>query len=379
MNSLPRPPGGRRDGLRARFALPCLILALVIACGSVNAWAFDWDYSAFRFDLTETAVLGSARDVTQWQEAPRQHFREQAAAVGGGPARLVSWTVTTDGGATRKEAVVRFPGVTDSGADLDYHVVLLAPSKPRGGPRWPVVALDGHGDVNGEGSGRAPKRMFTPGGFAHRLVEQGYTVIGIPTAVHKPFGQMAARVDYTVIWARLARDALAILRPQLPGSGRYYLAGNAIGGLTALSLAIIDDGALALFVNGAFFPLELTRREYRVKDHPLCHDYRAFNTYTAVYALLAPRPLMITMGRQDALWLGHRSAPASDWFSGMKRGATVDETLGSFLVLKHIWRKFRAPIRLDVHPGQHEDIDSTAAGNFFRYAGPTAGSIERGQ
>jgi hypothetical protein len=359
--------------------LLCVVVGLSVASRCVSAWAFDWDYSAFRFDLTEAAVLGSARDVREWQEAPRQHFREQAAAVGGGPARLVSSTVTTKGGVTRKEAVVKFPGVTDSGQDLDYHVVILAPEKPAGSPQWPVVTLDGHGDVNGEGSGRAPKRMFAPGGFALGLVEQGYTVIGIPTAVHKPFEQMAARIDYTVIWAKLARDALEILRSQLPGSGRYHLAGNAIGGLTALSLAIIDDGALALFVNGAFFPLELTRREYRVKDHPLCHDYRAFNTYTAVYALLAPRPLMITMGRQDALWLGHRSAPASDWFSGMKRGATVDETLGSFLVLDRIWRKFHAPIRLDVHQGQHEDIDSKAAGHFFRRAVAAGGTIKRGR
>lgn len=349
-----------------------LAFALALLAPAGGALAFDWDYASFRFDLTEAAVLGSAADVRQWQKAPRQSFLDQAALVGGAPARVVSSTQSLDGPAKRTDVVIRFPAVTDAGADLDYHVVILAPARGGRGPRWPVVALDGHGDVNGEGRGQAPVRMFVPGGFAHTLVAQGYTVVGIPTAIHKPFAQLALKVDHTVIWAKLAKDALALVKPRLPGAGPYYLAGNAIGGLTALSLALIDDDARALYVNGAFFPLELTRREYRIKDHPLCHDYRAFNTYTPVYALLAPRPLVITVGRQDALWLGHHTSPATDWFSGLKRGATVDETLGAFLVLERIWKKFGAPITLDVHPGQHEDIDAQAAGAFFRRTGTPA-------
>lgn len=351
----------------ARFAL---VLAALVAPGA--AFAFDWDYSAFRFDLTEQAVMGTANDVRQWQKAPRQSFLEQAALVGGSPARLISSTDSLDGPAKRTDVVIRFPAVTDAGGDLDYHVVILAPARPAKGPRWPVVALDGHGDVNGEGHGQAPVRLFVPGGFAQTLVAQGFTVVGIPTAIHKPFAQKALKVDHTVIWAKLAKDVLALLKPRLPGGGPYYLAGNAIGGLTALSLALLDDDARAIYVNGAFFPLELTRREYRIKDHPLCHDYRAFNTYTPIYALLAPRPLTITVGRQDALWLGHHTSPATDWFSGLKRGATVDETLGAFLVLERIWKKFGAPLTLDVHPGQHEDIDPKAAAAFFRRTGSPA-------
>jgi len=353
---------------RARAILGGLALGLALACAAGSAAAFDWDYSAFQFDLTEAAVLGSADDVRAWQKAPRQYFAEQSARVGGQEASLVSLTTSPDGPATRTVAVVRFPGVTDAGADLDYHVVILAPAKPGARARLPVVALDGHGDVNGESTGSAPVRMFVPGGFAHGLVAQGYTVVGIPTAVHKPFAKKAQEVDYATIWATLAHRALQVLKPKLPGGGPYLLAGNAIGGLTALSLALIDENARALFVNGAFFPLELTRREYRIKDHPWCHDFRAFNTYTAVYALLAPRPLRITVGREDGLWLGHKSAPALDWFSGMKRGATVDETLGAFLILERIWRKFGAQVVLDVHPGGHEDIDPAAAGAFFRRA-----------
>jgi hypothetical protein len=352
--------------MRVAPRLVCIALLGHAACAA----AFDWDYSDFRFDLTEQAVFGSSRDVKEWQKAPRESFVAQAARVGGAPARLVSSTESTNGKTRRTDVVIRFPAITDDRADLEYHVVILAPSGPgKAPPRWPIVALDGHGDVNGEGHGQAPLRMFAPGGFADRLVDRGFTVVGIPTAVHKPFARLSETVDYTVIWAELAHRSLALVRPQLPGGGAYYVAGNAIGGLTALSLALIDDNARALYVNGAFFPLELTRREYRIKDHPQCHNFRAFNTYTAVYALLAPRPLMITVGRQDGLWLGNGAAPPSSWFSGLKRGATVDETLGAFLLLERIWKKFDAPLKLEVHPGGHEDIDAQAAGAFFRRVG----------
>lgn len=142
--------------------------------------------------------------------------------------------------------------------------------------------------------------------------------------------------------------------------------GSAIGGLTALSLAVIDNRAAATVTNSSFFPLELTRREYRIKDHAFCHDYRAFNTYTSVYALLAPRPLMVQMGRKDALWLGHGPAEASSWFSGMKRGATVDETLGAAYVLERLWRTQGAPFELVVHPGEHETVDVARVDAFLR-------------
>ena len=59
-------------------------------------------------------------------------------------------------------------------------------------------------------------------------------------------------------------------------------------------------------------------------------------SYSAVYALIAPKPLMLQMGIKDALWLGGGPAQPSDWFSGTTRGAYSDETIGAFLQLRDL-------------------------------------------
>jgi hypothetical protein len=340
-----------------------LFWLLIFFSGAVQA--FDWDYSSFRYELTNKAVTGSRADFGDWAKAPRESFVEQAArVVEGGRVSLVK-TVERDGDVARlTELTFRIEGVADSGA-LSYVVVVAVP-KSRNGRSIPIVAFDGHGDCGGECSGDAPRRMFSPSGFANHLLKSGYTVLGFPTAMHKPFEAKAKRYDYPLIWASLANEVLRHPYFFAGKDKRYIAVGSAIGGLTALTLGIIDPRVSAVVVNGSFFPLELTRREYRIKDHPFCHDFRMFNTYTGVYALLAPKPLMIQVGQKDALWLGNGAVPASSWFSGMRRGATVDETLGASLVLGKIWEKFATPYQLLIHEGGHEEFDSAQVDGFIR-------------
>jgi hypothetical protein len=184
--------------------------------------------------------------------------------------------------------------------------------------------------------------------------------VALPNTIHKPFEDKAKTTDYSIIWARLADKALTKIAILLPPKRKFVALGNAAGGLTALVLTIMRDDVLALSTNGAFFSLEHTRREYRIFTHPFCHDFRAFFSYTPVYALIVPKPLQIQMGKKDSLGLGGTAVPKSSWFSGMKRGAIADETLGSFLMLKEIGKKFGVFVEYDNHPGGHEDVDVDA-------------------
>ncbi len=346
-----------------RYPARRLFWLLLLLPGAVNA--FDWDYSSFRYELTNKAVSGSKADFLDWTKSPRESFTELAGrAVENGNFSLIK-RVERDGDVARfTELTFRIEGVADSTA-LTYAVVVAVP-KRRSGNVIPIVAFDGHGDCGGECNGDAPKRMFSRSGFATELLKAGYTVFAFPTAMHKPFEGKSKNFDYPLIWASLANEVLKDPYFFPRKDKRYIAVGSAVGGLTALTLGIIDSRASAVVVNGSFFPLELTRREYRIKDHPFCHDFRMFNTYTGVYALLAPKPLMIQVGQKDALWLGNGAVPASSWFSGMKRGATVDETLGASLVLGKRWEKFGAPYQLAVHEGGHEEFDAALIDEFIR-------------
>jgi hypothetical protein len=208
--------------------------------------------------------------------------------------------------------------------------------------------------------------MFKSGGFARDLVRRGWTVIGIPTAIHQPLEKISLSYDYPLIWSVLAR---LVLKEAIPPShahqGVIYL-GNAIGGITAATTSIIDSRAVATVTNGAFFPLDFTRHNYRIKDHSLCHDMREFASYVPFYALTYPLPLMIQVGDDDGLWMGHGPVKPSNWFSGLPRGATSDETVGAGLLLQRLWAKDGAQFSLDIHQGAHEDFDASRADAFLR-------------
>lgn len=341
----------------ALLALSCL--------GWTQAFAFDWDYSSFKFDLTQKALQGNQNDFKAWAKAPIASIKGDAAALApSATVKLVESRQEKRSDGTLTFLTYRFDGATDSGALL-YTAVLAVPARRNSVP-VPVVVFDGHGDCGGECSGSAPKRMFTKEGFGTQMLARGYTLVAFPTAIHKPFEKKAAKIDYPTIWGALAKQVLDKNHLWPQRTRKYIAMGSAIGGLTALSLSVVDPNVVGTVTNGAFFPLELTRREYRIKDHAFCHDYRAFNTYTSVYALLAPRPLMIQVGKDDALWLDHGPVAPSSWFSGLKRGATVDETIGASLVLEKIYAKFSAPYVQIVHKGGHEDVDVAAADRFLK-------------
>jgi len=326
---------------------------------------YAYVYSPEQIDLSSQAIFGAAGDLLQWQQKPRRRLRLQAAEIQRHfRVRLASRKSFRNDFATvnndtyiLESAKLPLP--------LTYSISRWTPL--RNGLSGPViVAFDGHGDCGGECTGKVPERMFQRNGFGRQLVQRGWSVIGVPTAIHKPLSKFHVTFDYPLIWAALATLVVHQATPPSSTPRDLIYLGNAIGGLTAAAASIIDPRSMATVTNGAFFPLEFTRHHYRIKDHTLCHDMRDFASYVPFYALLYPLPLMIQVGEEDGLWMGHGPVKSSDWFSGLPRGATSDETVGAALLLERLWTRTGQDFSLAVHPGGHEDLDVSRADQFLR-------------
>src|SRR5581483_7543435 len=334
-----------------------IFLILIPVLFSPNkAGAFDWDYKDAKFDLTASSILGERSEFENWRQAPLTYLREQFAhAIETAPVVIGTGRTIKRNGFSIEHIDLLFANVAESGADLHYSVAVATPDAPNA--ELPtLIAINGHGEVGGEGHGQAPTTLFDDNGYGAYLARKGFTVIAFPNTIHGPFAELSRTVDYSIIWARLADMALTKIKPQLNSKPEYIGLGNAAGGLTTVVLTIMRPDIKAMAANGAFFSLEHTRREYRIFTHPFCHDFRAFFSYSAVYALLAPKPLLIEEGKHDGLWLGYGPGHPESWFSGTKRGAISDETIGAFLELKQIWAKYGS----DVQP-----ITSSRAGGLM--------------
>ncbi|MGM5050283.1 hypothetical protein AB8A20_15530 [Tardiphaga sp. 604_B6_N1_1] len=346
--------------VRHAVILVAVLLILVIQ----PAGAFDWDYKDAQFDLTAPAVMGDAAAFESWRKEPLGYLKARfEASVKSDPMMQDSKEFSRRDGYTLMIISFIFPRLTVDGDDLLYEALIAKPDQPRPAPT--IIAINGHGEVGGEGHGQAPITMFNEGAQGDVLAKAGYTIVAFPNTIHALLAHLAKETDYSIIWARLADKALDKIIPSLPTTRGFVALGNAAGGLTSLVLTIMRADIMALASNGAFFSLEHTRREYRIPSHPFCHDFRAFFSYTPLYALAAPKPLLLEMGQRDGLWLGAGPATPLSWFSGTKRSAISDETLGSFLQLKEIWRKLNAPISLFLHTNGHEDLDVAAAIRFI--------------
>ena len=326
---------------------------------------FSYAYAPDQIDLSSKAIFGTAGDLLQWQKIPLQRLRVQAAEIQRDlRVRFASRQTRRNDLAT----VVNDTYIVESAklsSPLTYTISRWTPRQ--NGLAGPViVAFDGHGDCGGECTGKPPERMFQRDGFGRHLVQRGWTVIGVPTAIHKPLSKFNAKHDFPLIWAALAM--LVLKQADISSSSPHDViyVGNAIGGLTAAAASIIDSRTLATVTNGAFFPLDFTRHHYRIKDHALCHDMREFASYVPFYALLYPLPLMIQVGEEDGLWMGHGPVKSSDWFSGLPRGATSDETVGAALLLQRLWTRSGKDFSLAVHPGGHEELDASRADQFLK-------------
>ncbi len=127
-------------------------ISLIVCLFASPASAFDWDYSEARFDLTYSAVNGSTQDFHIWRREPFEYLKEQfLGAIEGQPEIQEESKPKQYTGYKVKTVVLRFPHLSSGGADLIYTVLIATPDKPRAAPT--VIAINGHGEVGGEGSG----------------------------------------------------------------------------------------------------------------------------------------------------------------------------------------------------------------------------------
>ncbi len=316
------------------------------------------NYSGVLFDLSYEAVLGQREDFMTWADSPRAYLRMHVMEEP--PVRLELGTIERREIENATLETFKFE-VTHRGSSLpfSYDVDLAIPAN--GSSAVTMLLIHGHGLVAGESNGQIPTSLYCDPacyhGHGYKLLAQGRCFLAAPNVIHRPLARIAETYDYSVIWAGLAHQALRAIRAEGRIGAQLPVLGIAAGGHTAAALASVDPSVASLGVQGSFFPLDLLRRDFLLENHPDCYEFRAFMTYTTIFAMSAPRPLWLGIGREDALSLKISGAPPAPGFSGLLRGANSDELLGAALILQRIWSKFDAPLEICVNPGGHEDFE----------------------
>jgi hypothetical protein len=124
--------------------------------------------------------------------------------------------------------------------------------------------------------------------------------------------------------------------------------------VSALLMTRLDEIELGV-LSGILSPLDYSRENYRIKDHPNNFDIRFLYSYLPLYALIAPRSLQFQMGRNDVHFPSiNPSPPKKGFFPGTPRGVSSGEMAGEYLVMNEIWQKYGKDVDLVIHDGGHE-------------------------
>jgi hypothetical protein len=207
--------------------------------------------------------------------------------------------------------------------------------------------------------------LFAPGTPGAALVKAGFTVWAPDNVYHEEIMRFFPEHDFSLMWGKVSILTWPFIKERVPKNKGKIVIGIAAGGLTGLAMAITDSTITGVITSGAYFPLELTRRDYRIKGHPFCHDFRNFASYLPLYALLIGKPLQIQMGKNDGLWIGKPLPRIEGFFSGTKRGSFTDEVLGGIKLLTELNQKTKGNFSFILHEKGHTDIDISAAINFL--------------
>lgn len=231
-----------------------------------------------------------------------------------------------------------------------------------------VVYIHGHG-MSTPGRGRLDSAVANE--HIRALLASGRAVWAPDNVFHEPLYGLYAEHDYSIMWAKTALTSRPLVEAAfgLPPARRVL--GVAAGGLTGLAMTLADPSIQSLTTSGAFFSLELTRRDYRILGHPFCHDFRRFASYLPLYALAVDRPLHILMGRLDGLWPGPAlKAQPEMLFSGTVHGVFTEETIGGALILERLSQAAKSRFRFTVHDRGHIDVEMPSVLDFWDNGDP---------
>ncbi|WP_460033550.1 dienelactone hydrolase family protein [Megalodesulfovibrio paquesii] len=300
------------------------------------AGPFPYDYSQAVYELSFEAILQGQPGYTAWRELFLPKYRALVSEI---PLPPIEAVHLGDANATVEGAsyVLHEVALPMRNGTLPYGGLLAVPRTVH--PERPVVlALHGHEEY---AWGRLPYSNFLEHRWMHALAEAGYVVFAPISMYHKEIADIAEQYSYPLTWTRLASDTLdAIADPVLaaiPHQG-LAVAGLSAGGTIGYCLmAYRQDISRGVFA-GALQSLEFLRREYRIAGHPNCWDIPQLRSYSAIQALIAPRPVMFQMGRQDPFFAGPAPMQATSAFSGSTRPVMATEIAADIAVLKRIWR-----------------------------------------
>jgi hypothetical protein len=237
---------------------------------------------------------------------------------------LINRAVAPDGGYFLEELTL------NSLADRKVHVWLAVPKEVPEGGLPGMLALHGHGGtgeqvVKGEG-------LYW---YGKSLVQRGYVVasldIGQHELQHEGWSLMGERT-----WDALACLDYLCSRPEVDET-RIGTAGLSLGGETVMYVAALDERIRVAVSSGW-----LTTIANMKKGHCPCWNFPGLEEhfdFSDIFACVAPRHLMMQIGRQER-------APG---------GFPVEVAQGAFKEIQVAYRALRAEERcvLDIHDGGH--------------------------
>jgi hypothetical protein len=233
-------------------------------------------------------------------------------------------------------------------------------------PNKPVIiAISGHEVAE---HGTTPWSNFDPGYWPEQWVKSGYVVFSPSHIWWKELGDFVKKgnLSWPVVWAMTISRLLDAVMPDLPPHNGMIATGLSSGGISASFLMAYRNDIKAGVFAGSFYQLPYLRGNYRIAGVPDDWDVEHVLDYTPIYALLAPRAVEWQMGRKDSFFPTTALMPGNGGaFPGLPRPNSVENFLGSWLLVKRIWKNEggKGKAQLYIHDGGHI-YDFAAAKSF---------------
>jgi hypothetical protein len=270
----------------------------------------------------ERTLRFSAADREQavaWQEKARtmlfdflqlSDLVETDLSGAGGKPRLefkVTTTAVTQPGQGRK--FTRYDLELNSTPHRRMPVVLTV---PEGAGKFPaVVCIHGHGDSR--------KSVYDPTsiyrGFARELGNRGYITIATEVGQHTVYEKQRTLMGER-LWDVIRLVSYLTTRPDVDAA-RIGCAGLSLGGEMAMWLGAMD-ARVKVTVSSGFLTTVANMRNGHCKCWEFPHLTEHFE-FADIYSLIAPRPLLCQIGRQERAGGGFPVELAQHAFGEVKR------------------------------------------------------------
>lgn len=303
------------------------------------------------------AVVGTQAQYDAWAVDFKAFLQAKVDAVSiSTPSPAIVGTPVAKTGYTLKRIDFPFP----SGPTIQTLLAVpdtVDPNKPL------IVAISGH-EVP---VGVAPDTIFQPGGWGDKWAQAGYVVYAPSNCWYSQLGVFSNGVvgtnDYVAVWIKMHTRLWTAVQGYLPSYTGKIATGLSTGALTAAWWAAIDPSFTQGVYAGHHVTLEFLRENYRISGNPNSWDIKGALSFTGLFALTSPRPMMIQEGQLDSFYPDLVADPAQQpYFPGLPRPPSMDEFVGVSLMYEKIWARAGADYQMYIHSGGHVyDFDAAKA------------------